>query len=552
MTDENIYWLNADSIKFLKKDYLLPGEEPLQRIIDIGNRAEALLGMPGYANKFLDYMKRGWYSLSSPIWSNFGRKRGLPISCYGSHISDTIESIAGSKLSEVAVMTKNGGGTSGWFGEVRGRGTPISSGGESYGVVHFLELYEKMTAVISQGSVRRGQFAAYLPVDHPDILEYLTMRHTSHRIQELSFGVTISDEWMESLKAGDKHKQKVWKAIIKKRFETGYPYLLWSDNVNNAAPQVYKDKGMRVNASNLCTEIMLAATDSESFVCDLASMNAVHFDDWKDTDALEILALLLDAVMTEFIDKTEDMQFMEAARNFAINQRALGIGILGWHSYLQSKMIPFESMEAKFANKEIWSTMRKSADAATEKMAKMFGEPPLLKGYGRRNVTMLAVAPTVSSSFILGQVSQGIEPYEANYFVTESAKGDFSFKNPYLINILTQKNLNKRDVWKNILTHGGSVQQLKDELTDHERAVFKTFSEISQKEIVIQAVQRQPDIDQGQSTNLKIAHGTKAREVSDLYFFAHEHGAKSLYYQKGTNPAQELARNINTCTSCEA
>jgi ribonucleoside-diphosphate reductase alpha chain len=547
---EKYYWLNKDSRKFLERGYLLEDETAEQRIRDIANTAEKLLLIEGFADKFEDYMSRGFYSLSSPIWANFGRERGLPISCFGSLIPDTMEGIM-HKVSEVAIMTKHGGGTSAYFGKVRPRGTPISSGGESTGSVHFMELFDKLMNVVSQGNVRRGSFAAYLPIDHPDIEEFLKIKSEGNEIQDISIGVSVSDEWMSEMLNGDKSKRKIWGDVIKKRFESGYPYIFFSDTVNNNAPQVYKDKNLKINQSNLCSEIALSNNEDESFVCNLSSLNLEKWDELKETDAIETLVYFLDAVMSEFIDKTKNMQFMEASRKFAINQRALGVGVLGWHSLLQSKMISFESMEAKFSNVDIWKTIRSRADKATKELADIFGEPPLLKGYGRRNTTTLAVAPTTSSSFILGQVSPSIEPLNSNYFVKDLAKGKFTFKNEYLKKLLQSKGRDDNETWKSILVKGGSVQQLPF-LTQEEKEVFKTFGEISQKEIVIQAAQRQKYIDQAQSLNIMIPPNTKPKEVSELMIFAWEQGIKSMYYQRSANPAQELARSILSCKSCES
>lgn len=548
--DEHIYWLNKDSRKFLERGYLIEGETAEQRIRDIAVSAEKLLKIEGFADKFEGYVHKGFYSLSSPVWSNFGRKRGLPISCFGSYIGDNMDSIL-TKVAEVGTMTKHGGGTSAYFGALRGRGTPISSGGESTGSVHFMEMFDKLMNVISQGNVRRGSFAAYLPVDHPDIEEFLQIRSEGNDIQDLSIGVCISDEWMKDMIGGDKEKRKIWGLVIKKRFESGYPYLFFSDNANNQAPQVYKDKGLKINNSNLCSEIFLSNDEEESFVCDLSSLNLERWEEWKDTDAVETLVYFLDAVMTEFIDKTEGAKYMEAPRKFAINQRALGVGVLGWHSLLQSKMIGFESMQAKFLNGTIWKTIRERADKASEELAKIFGEPPLLEGYGRRNTTTLAVAPTTSSAFILGQVSPSIEPENSCYYVKALAKGKFTYKNPYLKKLLKEKGKDDDDTWKAILISGGSVQRL-DFLSQEEKDVFKTFGEISQKEIIIQAAGRQKFIDQGQSLNVMIPHETKPKDASELYIFAWEQGIKSLYYQRSSNPAQELARSILSCKSCEA
>jgi len=549
-TTENYYWLNNHSRQFLERGYLENGTSPEERIKQISKYAEKLLGIKGFAEKFEGYMSRGFYSLSTPVWTNYGNKRGLPVSCFNSHISDRMEAIL-NKAAEVGIMSKHGGGTSGYFGDLRHRGAPISVGGESSGPVHFMELFDTVAEVISQGSARRGSFAAYLPIEHPDVEEFLQIRSDGHAIQNMSMGVTITDKWMKSMIDGDKEKRSIWAKVIKKRFETGYPYIFWTDTVNKAAPKVYKENGRKINSSNLCSEIMLSSNDEESFVCVLSSLNLLHWDEIVETDAIETMIYFLDSVNQEFVDKTEGMKFMEAPHSFAKNQRALGLGVLGWHSLLQSKMLSFESFESKLLNTKVWKTIRERADKATEGLAKLFGEPELLKGTGRRNVTTLAVAPTTSSSFILGQVSPSIEPLNSNYFVKKLAKGSFTYKNPYLRDVLKKHEKNNEETWKSILTHGGSVQHL-DFLTDEEKGVFKTFGEISQKEIVIQASARQKYIDQGQSLNLMIHPKTPPKEVNQLLIFAWENGIKTLYYQRGTHPAQELGRNLLNCSSCEA
>jgi len=550
MTSTPYYWLNSDSRLFLERGYLAEGQTAEARIKEIARAAEKILQSIGFAKRFEKYMALGWYSLSSPIWANFGTDRGLPISCFGSYIEDTMESILG-KTAEVGMMTKMGGGTSAYFGDLRKRGADIKSGGKSNGPIHFMELFETVTNVVSQANVRRGSFAAYMPIDHADILEFLQIRDSGNSIQNISLGVTISDAWMKDMIDGDKEKRKVWGKVLQKRFESGYPYLFFSDNINNNAPQVYKDKGKKIHASNLCSEIALSSGPDESFVCNLSSMNLLHFDEWKDTDAVETLVMFLDAVMTEFIDKTDGIPYMEAPRNFAKNQRALGIGVLGWHSFLQSKMIAFESIEAKLLNTRIHSLIARKAEEATRALAVIFGEPELLKGTGRRNVTLMAIAPTTSSSFILGQVSPSVEPLNSNYFVKDLAKGKFTYKNPYLEHMLERLKKNTREVWNSILTSGGSVQHL-DFLTLDEKNVFKTFGEISQKEIIIQAAARQKYIDQAQSINLMIHPKTPVKDVNQLLIYAWEQGVKTLYYQRGTNPAQELSRNLLHCASCEA
>jgi ribonucleoside-diphosphate reductase alpha chain len=547
---ESFYWLNKHARLFLERGYLEEGLEPEVRYKQISDNAEKILGIKNFSNKFYEYLSKGFYSLSTPIITNFGNKRGLPVSCFGSFIKDQMEAIL-DKASEVGMMSKLGGGTSGYFGDLRQRGAKISVGGESSGAVHFMEIYDKVANVISQGSARRGSFAAYLPIEHADIEEFLQIRSEGHTIQNMSIGVTVTDKFMKELVEGDKEKRKVWAKIIQKRFETGYPYIMFVDTANKNAPQVYKDKKLKIKASNLCSEIQLFSDEENSFVCVLSSLNLLHWDEIKETDAVETLIYFLDAVNEEFINKTENAKFMEAAHNFAKKQRALGMGVLGWHSYLQSKMIAFESMQAKLINTEIWKTIRQRSDKATEDLAEIFGEPELLKGYKRRNATTLAVAPTTSSSFILGQVSPSIEPLNSNYFVKNLAKGKFTYKNPYLKDILKKYDKNNDDTWKSILIHGGSVQHL-DFLNKEEKDVFKTFGEISQKEIVIQAAQRQKYIDQAQSLNLMVPPSASPKEVNNLLIEGWRLGIKTFYYQRSANPAQELARSILTCSSCES
>ncbi len=547
---ENFYWLNSASRTFLSRGYLEEGVEPETRYRQIADRAEEILGIKGFGDKFFDFIGRGFYSLATPILTNFGNQRGLPVSCFGCYVPDTMQGIL-SAVAEVGTESKNGGGTSAYFGDLRPRGAKISVGGESSGPVHFMELFDTVADVVSQGSSRRGSFAGYMPVEHPDIEEFLQIRSEGNPIQNMSIGVTITDKWMKDLVAGDKNNRKIWGKIIQKRFESGYPYIFFSDTVNNNAPQVYKDKKLKIHCSNLCAEINLSSDESNSFVCVLSSLNLLHWDEIKETDAIETLIYFLDAINEEFIQKTKNIKFMETAHNFAKSQRALGMGVLGWHGLLQSKNISFESMDSKYLNVSIWKTIRERADKATGELAALLGEPALLKGYDRRNVTTLAVAPTTSSSFILGQVPASIEPLDSNYFTQKLAKGSFSYKNPYLKTLLKEKDKNTPEVWESILFHGGSVQHL-DFLDEHQKDVFKTFGEISQKEIVIQNIQRQKYIDQSVSLNLKIPGNASPKDVSNLLIYGWENGIKTFYYQRSSSASQELARKIMECKSCEA
>jgi len=559
-SEKSFEWLNENSRKFLAAGYLGESVSAEQRIADIAERAEQLLEMPGFAEKFYHYMSEGYYSLASPVWSNFGKERGLPISCFGSHVDDDIGNILYSQ-SEVGMMSKLGGGTSGYFGKIRHRGAAIKDNGEASGAVHIMRLFESMVDVVSQGSVRRGRFSPYLPIDHPDIMEFLEIGTEGNPIQELTHGVTVKDDWMQQMIDGDVDKRTVWAKVLQSRGEMGYPYIFFTDNANNGAADVYKDKNLPIYASNLCTEIMLPSNHDWSFVCVLSSINVLHYDKWKDTDAVETMIYFLDAVITEFLEKLEvyknsedrdDQQtflFMERAYNFSKENRALGMGVLGWHSLLQSKMLPFDSQGAYDLNSEVFKNIKEHSNKASKDLAEKFGEPELLKGYGRRNTTLNAVAPTTSSAFILGQVSQGIEPIWSNIYVKDIAKIKTTIKNPFLVKLLEEKGMDTPEVWKQIRDRDGSVQDL-DFLSEEEKEVFKTYAEIDQMSIIYQAANRQNHIDQGQSLNIIIHPDTSTKEINKIHVTAWKLGLKSLYYQHSMNAAQKFKQK-KECESCE-
>ena len=559
-SEKSFEWLNENSRKFLAAGYLGDSVSAEQRIADIAERAEQLLEMPGFAEKFYHYMSEGYYSLASPVWSNFGKERGLPISCFGSHVDDDIGNILYSQ-SEVGMMSKLGGGTSGYFGKIRHRGAAIKDNGEASGAVHIMRLFESMVDVVSQGSVRRGRFSPYLPIDHPDIMEFLEIGTEGNPIQELTHGVTVKDDWMQQMIDGDVDKRTVWAKVLQSRGEMGYPYIFFTDNANNGAADVYKDKNLPIYASNLCTEIMLPSNHDWSFVCVLSSINVLHYDKWKDTDAVETMIYFLDAVITEFLEKLEvyknsedrdDQQtflFMERAYNFSKENRALGMGVLGWHSLLQSKMLPFDSQGAYDLNSEVFKNIKEHSNKASKDLAEKFGEPELLKGYGRRNTTLNAVAPTTSSAFILGQVSQGIEPIWSNIYVKDIAKIKTTIKNPFLVKLLEEKGMDTPDVWRKIRDRDGSVQDL-DFLSENEKEVFKTYAEIDQMSIIYQAANRQNHIDQGQSLNIIIHPDTTTKEINKIHVTAWKLGLKSLYYQHSMNAAQKFKQK-KECESCE-
>ena len=848
-------WLNESSRIFLHRGYLLEGTEPEDRIRYIADHAEKLLDYPGFADKFYHYMARGYYSLASPIWSNFGLDRGLPISCvtgdtwintnnggkqakdivvgdmvlthknryrpvtkviptkdkddiyrlkvsleidelyitgnhpvltqegwvkvedlninkhlvavnneilkgekdhvidesvvvandgieyysilsldktdkvedvydftveedhsfscagvivhncFGSYIGDSIYDIMNT-TAEVGMMSKTGGGTSGYFGAIRPRGAPIKDNGHSDGSFNFAKLFDTVIDVISQGTCyeegtevltdkgfkdfrdvkkgedklamllpgdrgsnivfidnydlieqdyngkmylfssddidlsvtpnhrmvydiladgvwqnkynitqakdlvlnenngmyayaeskythvrgdqiqtstkdyqgkvycatvpsgiliirrngkssvcgnsRKGQFAGYIDIEHPDIEEWLDIHKEGNPIQLMYYGVCIGDQWLKEMKEGDAEKRRIWAKVLQRKAESGIPYLFFKDNVNNQKPDVYKDKDMTIYASNLCAEIALPSSLEESFVCCLSSMNALYFDEWKDTDAVETMTYFLDAVMEEFIQKSKSIPMMEKAHRFATRHRAIGIGVLGWHSYLQHKHIAFESFQAMQLNNELFKFIRDKSQSASREMAERYGEPEILKGYGRRNTTTMSVAPTKSSSFILGGVSPSVEPIRSNYYIKDLAKIKTTYRNPLLTKVLQEKGLDNEATWQSILVNDGSVQHLEG-LSDEDKAVFKTWQEISQLTIIQQAAQRQKYIDQGQSINILVHPDTPTKDINQLYLTAHELGMKSIYYQFSMSAAQKFNRALlNTCTTCES
>lgn len=562
MTEQTTYpWMNEHSRLYLSRGYIPNGITPEQRIADIGDIVEKRRGYPGYSKKFQNYMARNFYSMSSPMWSNFGTDRGFPVSCFGAYPLDTMTDILYAQA-EVGAVSKYGGGSSAYLGFLRERGAPIGSyNGESRGSVHFAKLYEEMTKVVSQGGVRKGQCAVYQDIDHPDAEEFIDIGSLEHPIQSMTHGINFPDSFMNVLtdKGHAEYQQKApkWVKWMKARNERGYPYGVFIDNVNNNTVDVYKDKAMRIYQSNLCTEIALPTADDEMFVCVLASMNILSADDWED-DAVEVLVILLETVIDEFIEKLEVMRendprafsLMERAYNFVTRHRALGIGAIGYHSYLQSKRWTFESREAAKFNHDIFKRINEDAWEASRKLAEELGEPEVLKGYGRRHTTLTAVAPTRSSSFIHGQISKGIEPWESNYFIMDEAKVKKTHKNPYLEEDLEDLGYNTREVWDSIMKQDGSVQHL-DFLPDHLKDVYRTWGEISNTAIIDQAAIRQQYIDQSQSLNLKVGPAMTAREISEMYIYAWKMGIKSVYYQEGTSAVQEAARSRG-CVACES
>ena len=714
------WWVNEESEAILNRGYLLKGEDIQGAIKRITSAAASRLDKPELQPIFEELVVKGWLSMSSPIWANMGTQRGLPISCFGVNVPDSIEGIT-SKLGEVIMQTKIGGGTSGSFSELRGRGAAVTDNGNSSGAVSFMRLFDTAMEVVSQGcytedteiytekgwmnikdyvnlqdstirlpewihdhnmksmihdyqqpraflkynnntiyrffseehkidvrvtgnhqmilinsnseitdtvtaqtlfnkydkfqdcyiitlnedftykkadvkikdlsvqiikdtptnvyceevdgivavrkdknhtpilcgnSTRRGSFAAYLDIDHPDIKEFLTIKSVNSSIQNLFYGVCVPDWWLIEMIDGDEQKRELWAKILESRQQKGLPYLFFTDNVNNHKPEIYKKLGRTIVHSNLCSEIALPNNEDESFVCCLSSMNLALYDEWKDTDAVKYAIYFLDAVMSEFVEKTKDRFGLKQSHNFAKNHRALGLGVMGLHTYYQKNMIPFDDPLNVARNTKIFSEIQTKALEASKELAEIYGPAPIFNEIEDenfvkyRNTTVLAIAPTTSSSAILGQVSPGIEPYSSNYYKAGLAKGNFIRKNKYLEELLEEKGLNTEEIWRSIMNHKGSVQHL-DFLTEDEKEVFKTFKEINQQSIIDQAAARQRYIDQAQSLNINIPPEISIKEVNRLILSAWKQSIKTLYYQRSQSVNKELLTNIVSCTSCE-
>lgn len=549
-------WMTTEGLTTLLGGYLLPQETPRGMYSRVAKAAASYYqDADKWEKKFFDAMWNNWLCISSPIASNMGTNRGLPISCNSIHVDDSIDSIF-HKNHELAMLSKKGAGVGIYLGDIRGRGVNISGNGKSEGVIPWAKVYDVTTVSVNQGSTRRGASAVYLPVEHGDIEEFINIRRptgdVNRRCLNLNHGICITDAWMKSMLAGDKDKRNLWQEMLRNRVETGEPYMFFTDNVNSVNPECYKDKGLSVKTSNICTEIFLHTDPAHSFVCCLSSLNLVKWEEWKDTDTVQITVRFLDAVLQEYIDKSKDVDGLEASRASAIKGRAIGIGVLGWHTLLQSRMIPFDSFEAMALNAEIFKRMRSAAEEETKSLAAELGEPEWCKDHKRRNTHLLAIAPTVSNSIISGGHSAGIEPLAANIYSQKSAKGTFIRKNSVLETLLKDKEQNTMDVWKSINERGGSVQHF-DFLTDHEKTVFLTAREINQHAIVKQAAQRQRWIDQGQSINLFFASNSSAKYIHEVHLAAWEAGLKSLYYLRaeGVIRGDLASRSKEECSACE-
>lgn len=554
-------WLTEEGLKTLQSGYLVGSENPIDMYHRASKAAAAQLGMPELADEFVEIIWNNWLCLATPVASNMGTDRGLPISCNTIHVGDSIDSIF-MKNHELATLSKNGAGVGIYLGDVRGRGAPIKGNGKSEGIIPWAKVYDTTCVSVSQGSTRRGAGAAYLDINHPDIEEFINIRRptgdVNRRCLNLHHAVCIDDGFMKKVENGDEKARHLWGEIIRARFETGEPYLFFKDNVNNQRPESYVKNNLFIKSSNICNEIYLYTDPEHTFVCCLSSLNLSRYLEWKDwksasgKSVVELTTYFLDAVLSEYIGKAKSIFGLDSAVRFAEKSRAIGIGVLGWHTFLQENNIPFDSFQAMMYNNMIFKQIREQADKATSDLAKQFGEPEWCKGTGRRNTHCLAVAPTVSNSIISGSVSAGIEPIAANVFALKSAKGTFLRKNKTLEKLLELKGKNTPDVWRTISQDDGSVQSLSF-LTKEEKEVFLTAREINQFAIIKQAAQRQKYIDQGQSVNLFFGKNSDPKYIHQVHMEAWKQGLKGLYYCRAESvlKGDKVNRQKDECAACE-
>lgn len=556
--------LTEEGYVTLKGGYLNNDETPKMMYSRIAKKASELLNKPELEEKLFDAFWKGWICPSSPVLSNFALERGLPISCYGSITPDSTNGIFKS-IHEVAMLSKHGGGCSTSLHGIRGRGELIKGGGKSDGVVGWLKIIDQTIATVSQGGVRRGAIASYLPIEHIDFDEFVSIRRQtgdeSRKCRSVGFhhGITITDEFMEKVELGDEESRRRWESLLQTRFETGEPYISWIDTLNNNKPKTIKTK---ITHQNLCNEIALSDDEEHTFVCCLSSLNLSKYDEWKNTDTIQLAIYFLDAVITEFLDKSKDIEGLEKAYRFASKSRALGLGVLGWHDLLQSKNLPFDSFESMRLNAEVFNLIKSESTKATQQLAKEYGEPEWCKSHGVRNQTLTAIAPTLSNSIISGSFSEGVQPIVSNIFAQKSAKGTFIRKNPSLIRLLEKYDKNNLDVWTQINADKGSVRNLSF-LSDEEKEIFKTAREINQFALVRQAAQRQKFICQGQSLNLFFMTPndiTDQKELDKLAKYIHnvhmeawKLGAKGLYYLKSESAIKgsSIYSDGSDCKACE-
>ena len=535
-------WGNTDVYKkTISGGYLYRGESPREAYQRVSKTVAYRLHKPEMAETFFSYIWNGWLCLASPVLSNTGTDRGLPISCFGIDVADSIQDI-GQKNLEMMLLAKHGGGVGIGINQIRPAGATITGNGTSDGVVPFCKIYDSTILATNQGSVRRGAASVNINIEHNDFEEWLEIREPKGDVNRQSLNLhqcaVVGDKFMRRLEQGDADARSKWSKLLRKRKATGEPYIMFKGNVNKSNPKAYKENGLKVHMTNICSEITLHTDENHSFVCCLSSLNLAKYDEWKDTNLIYDAIWFLDGVMEEFIQRAKGLRGFENSVRSAQKGRALGLGVLGWHTYLQEKGIPFEGLLSQFETRKIFSQIKIESERASMALAETYGEPLWCVGTGYRNTHLRAVAPTVSNSKLSGNVSAGIEPWAANVFTEQSAKGTFIRKNPTLVKLLRKHKLNNEEIWSKILADGGSVQDISelDTITmGHDvpvKEVFKTFKEINQLELVNQAGLRQQYVDQSVSLNLAFPSEATPKWLNKVHFEAWKKGVKTLYYTR--------------------
>jgi len=558
-------WADADVYKkTITGGYLFNGETPKQAYRRVADTIAMRLKKPEMADKFFDYIWNGWLCLASPVLSNTGTERGLPISCFGIDVADSIYDI-GKKNLEMMLLAKHGGGVGVGINQIRPAGSDITMNGTSDGIVPFCKIYDSSILATNQGAVRRGAASVNLNIEHADWEDWLEIREPKGDVNRQSLNLhqctIIGDKFMRKLAAGDKVARRKWGKLLQKRKATGEPYIMFKGNVNKQNPSMYKDNALKVFMTNICSEIVLHTDENHSFVCCLSSLNLAKYNEWKNTNLIYDSIWFLDGVLEEFIQKAKNRRGFENAVRFAEKSRALGLGVLGWHTYLQQNGYPFEGLLAQHETRRIFSQIKIESERASMALAETYGEPLWCVGTGFRNTHLRAIAPTVSNSKLAGNISPGIEPWAANVFTDQSAKGTFIRKNPTLVNELKKKKLNTDKIWNKILADGGSVQDIKelDKVTVGEhnvpiKEVYKTFKEINQLELVNQAGIRQQYVDQAVSLNLAFPAQADPKFINKVHLEAWKKGIKTLYYMRTESVLRgdiAAAATSEDCLSCD-
>ena len=571
---------NEIYVKTISKTYLQAGEKPKDAYWRVATAVAKRLEKPQLATKFFDYIWKGWLCLATPVLSNTGTDRGLPISCFGIDVGDSIYEI-GSKNLELMLLAKHGGGVGIGINMIRPAGSKITGNGTSDGIVPFAKIYDSTILATNQGSVRRGAASVNIKIEHKDFEDFLEIREPKGDVNRQSLNlhqcVVVSDRFMKKVEEGDSEARRKWGKLLQKRKATGEPYIMYKGNVNKANPEMYKKNGLKVHMTNICSEIVLHTDEQHSFVCCLSSLNLAKYDEWKDTDLVYTSTIFLDGVLEEFLQRAKNMKGFENSVRSAERGRALGLGVLGWHTYLQQKGLPFEGLQAQFETRKIFSQLKIECERASRDLANEYGEPLWCKESGFRNTHLRAVAPTVSNSKLSGNVSSGIEPWAANVFTEQTSKGTFIRKNPELRKVLKKIGFDTKETWDKILADGGSVMELDfldewcyldgklvecNEVTEEShkgrcysvKDVFKTFKEINQLDLVRQAGIRQQYIDQAVSLNLAFPAIAEPKWINQVHLEAWKQGVKTLYYMRTESVLRgDIAAKAMDpeCVSCE-